>query len=186
MAGKNNGAYFLKFRIAVFVLIAFAVNPLIINVSSADSRPDRENTDPDFITLGVGGFDVNDNETAAQLEIQARLNTRFWIFKPQVGMFITTEHGSYAYMGLLVDAFFGNTLVLSPSFSVGVNHEGEGKQLGGAIEFRSALEFAYRFSDRSRLGIQIGHLSNAGIYSENPGTEFAILNYSLPTTVFSR
>ncbi|HHZ67367.1 MAG TPA: acyloxyacyl hydrolase, partial [Alphaproteobacteria bacterium] len=31
-----------------------------------------------------------------------------------------------------------------------------------------------------------GHLSNASIYEENPGTEFAILNYSIPTRVFSR
>ncbi len=74
----------------------------------------------------------------------------------------------------------------SPSFAVGGSHEGDGKELGGTLEFRSAIELAYRFDDRSRLGIQVGHLSNAGIYAENPGTEFAILNYSIPTNVFSR
>ena len=62
----------------------------------------------------------------------------------------------------------------------------KGKQLGGTLQFRSAVEFAFCFDDRSRLGLQIGHLSNAGIYSENPGTEFVVLNFSVPTIVFSR
>ena len=77
-------------------------------------------------------------------------------------------------------------MVLSPSFSVGGFHEGDGKDLGGAIEFRSALELAYRFENNARLGVQVGHLSNASIYDSNPGEEFVILNYSIPVTVFDR
>ena len=172
------------------IACSFAVFCLVIcfQMAVANGAPNerRKNIDPDFITLGVGGFDVNDDQTSGQVEIQARLNTRFWIFKPQVGMFITAEEGFYAYLGIMTDLFFGGRFVISPSFGIGANHEGEGKQLGGAMEFRSAIEFAYRFADRSRFGIQVGHLSNAGIYEENPGTEFAILNYSIPTTVFSR
>ena len=157
-----------------------------VNLASGASEQTSKNVDPNFITIGAGGFDVNDNETSGQFEVQARLNTRLWIFKPQVGMFFTTAAGFYAYLGIMTDVFFGGRFVMSPSFAAGLNHEGEGKQLGGSIEFRSAIELAYRFEDRSRLGIQVGHLSNAGIYEENPGTEFAILNYSMPTRVFSR
>jgi len=172
------------------IVCAFAVFCLAIclgiNLASGAPKEIRKNIDPDFITVGVGGFDVNDDQTSSQVEIQARLNNRFWIFKPQVGMFVTRKEGIYAYFGIMTDFFFRGRFVISPSFGVGANHEGEGKQLGGAVEFRSAIEFAYRFDDRSRFGIQVGHLSNAGIYEENPGTEFAILNYSIPTTVFSR
>ena len=157
-----------------------------INLANGGSERTLNNVDPDFITIGAGGFDVNDNETSGQFEVQGRFNTRFWIFKPQVGMFFTTAAGFYAYLGIMVDVFFGGRFVVSPSFAAGVNHEGEGKELGGSLEFRSAVELAYRFEDRSRLGIQVGHLSNASIYEENPGTEFAILNYSIPTRVFSR
>ncbi|MDP6352555.1 MAG: acyloxyacyl hydrolase [Alphaproteobacteria bacterium] len=148
--------------------------------------PARADGEPDFVTIGGGGFDVNDNETAAQLELQFRLNNRFWIFKPQVGLFVTSEAAFYAYAGILTDVFFGRRLVISPSFSVGAHHEGDGKELGGPLEFRSAIEFAWRFDDRSRLAIQGGHISNASIYDANPGTEFLMLNYSIPTDVFSR
>ena len=79
----------------------------IIGALPAAARADDE---PDFVTIGGGGFDVNDNETAAQFELQFRLNNRFWIFKPQVGLFITSEAAAYAYFGILTDVFFGRRL----------------------------------------------------------------------------
>jgi len=42
------------------------------------------------------------------------------------------------------------------------------------------LEVAYRFDDRSRLGLSISHYSNAGLGDDNPGTESLMLNYSVP------
>lgn len=184
MDRKLTKRYFLSVM-AVATVISIGVFP-VFNMAVADSDKRYKNIDPDYITWGAGGFDVNDDATAGQFEVQARLNTSLWIFKPQVGMFVTSEYAAYAYVGLLVDVFIQDRFVISPSFSIGASHEGEGKQLGGTLQFRSAVEFAFCFNDQSRLGLQIGHLSNAGIYSENPGTEFAILNFSVPTNVFSR
>ncbi|MBT06876.1 MAG: deacylase [Rhodospirillaceae bacterium] len=151
--------------------------------------PTREKTlgfDPDFIVFGLGGFDVNDNEKAGQFEVQARFQKRIWFFKPQIGAFVTTKSGFYAYGGGSVDLFLGRRYVVSPSFAVGFYQKGDGKELGGDLEFRSALEIAYRLRNRARIGLQVGHLSNASIFDANPGTEFAIINYSFPTDVFSR
>ena len=49
--------------------------------------------------------------------------------------------------------------------------EGDGKDLGHAIEFRSGIEVAYRFDDYSRLGLSFTHISNAGLDERNPGVE---------------
>ena len=147
----------------------------------------QDGSDPDFITLGVGAFDVNDDQdSAAQFEAQVRFDEQLWIFKPQAGLFVTSEGSFYVYGGVLVDIYLGRRLVLSPSFAVGAYEKSNGKDLGGLVEFRSAIELAYRFDDRSRLGLQYGHLSHAGIYSDNPGENFLILNYSIPTGVFER
>ncbi len=55
------------------------------------------------------------------------------------------------------------------------------------MEFRSQIEFAYRFDDRSRLGVAVSHMSNASLGESNPGTESAMLYYSLPfDTLFGR
>ena len=142
--------------------------------------------DPDFIVFGLGGFDVNDNEKAGQFEVQARFQKRIWFFNPQVGAFFTSKSSFYAYGGGIMDWFLGSSYVMSPSFSVGYYQKGDGKELGGELEFRSALEIAYRLPNRARIGLQVGHLSNASVYDANPGTEFAIINYSFATDVFSR
>jgi lipid A 3-O-deacylase len=159
---------------------------LAASLAAGSAAAQEDYREPDFITLGAGAFDINDDMTAAEFDIQVRLNRRLWIFKPQVGMFVTDDAGFYAYAGIYTDIYFGRRWVLSPSFSVGGNDEGDGKDLGGPVEFRSAVELAYRFDDSSRLGLQFGHLSNASLYDRNPGEEFLILNYSLPTTVFER
>ncbi|MBT4488902.1 MAG: acyloxyacyl hydrolase, partial [Rhodospirillaceae bacterium] len=38
----------------------------------------------------------------------------------------------------------------------------------------------YRFSDRSRLGVALSHISNASIGDKNPGAESLMLTYALP------
>ena len=182
----GRGFQFVSKALAVALAFFHVAAISVIDDATAEPKHTSKNIDPDFFTVGAGGFDVNDNETAGQFEIQGRLNNRFWLFKPHFGMFFTTESGFYGYAGVMTDIFFGGRFVASPIFAVGGNQEGNGKQLGGTLEFRSAIELAYRFDDRSRLGIQVGHLSNAGTYAENPGTEFAILNYSIPTNIFSR
>ena len=164
-----------------------AIATFVCLVLSAGTATAQIRTDePDFLVIGAGAFDIFDDHTAAEFDAQFRLNTRLWIFRPQVGLFVTSDSAFYGYAGFYSDFHLGDSVVLSPSISVGGFHEGDGKDLGGAIEFRSAIELAYKFENKSRLGLQFGHLSNAGIYDENPGEEFLILNYSLPVTVFDR
>lgn len=164
-------------------IISAMIAPAILCSTSA--LVEAADGDPSFLTVGVGGFDIFDDHTAGELDIQVRLNSGLWIFLPQAGLVVTSDGGFYAHAGFYSDFFFGRRFVLSPSISVGGYSEGSGKDLGGAIEFRSAIELAYRFDNRSRLGLQFGHLSNAHIYNSNPGEEFLILNYSIPLTSLS-
>ncbi|MBO6784517.1 MAG: acyloxyacyl hydrolase, partial [Alphaproteobacteria bacterium] len=58
--------------------------------------------------------------------------------------------------------------------------DGNGKDLGHTIEFRSQLEIGYRFDDRSRLSFAVSHISNASLGDSNPGTEIATIYYHIP------
>ncbi len=168
------------------VLLTLAVLGAFALTANQASAQVIRNDEPDFLVFGAGAFDINDDQTAAEFDAQFRLNTALWIFRPQVGLFVTSDSAFYAHAGFYSDFHLGDRFVLSPSISVGGFHEGDGKDLGGAIEFRSALELAYKFENKARLGLQFGHLSNASIYDSNPGEEFLILNFSLPVTVFDR
>jgi hypothetical protein len=145
------------------------------------TAPQAMAQDPGFLTFGAGAFDFLESDTrAAQFELQYRPELKLWLFQPMVGASVTSDGAAYAYAGLSLDIFFGNRIVVRPSLAAGLYHQGNGKDLGSVIEFRSAGEIAWRFDDRSRLGLEISHRSNAGLDSHNPGEETLMLFYHLP------
>ncbi len=139
--------------------------------------------DPAFLAFTAGWFDANlkDNQAfEGRLEWRGGDADKLWIFKPLAGAMATSDGAVYGFAGVLVDVYFGNRIVMTPSFAPGLYSNGGGKDLGHVIEFRSAIELAYRFDDRSRLGIGISHMSNAGIGDQNRGEETIYVTYSLP------
>jgi hypothetical protein len=136
--------------------------------------------DPSFVSGSVGIYDIDHHEKATSFAADYRPAQKLWIFKPHAGAFVTTERSLYGYAGLLVDIYFGRRLVLTPSTAFGLYDKGNGKDLGSVVEFRSGAELAYRFDNRSRLGIGFHHLSNAGIGDRNPGTEILSVIFSYP------
>ena len=92
----------------------------------------------------------------------------------------TSDTAFYGYGGFLVDVFFGRRFVLTPSLSAGYYEDGDGRDLGYGLEFRSSIEFSYRFDNRARLGLAFYHLSNANLGDFNPGTEVLSVLYSIP------
>ena len=137
--------------------------------------------DPDFLTFGAGWFDWNrQKKQAGEINLEYRSDRKLWVFKPLAGAMVTSTGSFYGYAGVGIDVFFGRRFVVTPSFAPGVYVRGGGHDLGHVIEFRSQAEFAYRFDDRSRLGLAVSHISNASIGDTNPGTELFTLYYSVP------
>ncbi len=136
--------------------------------------------DPSFLALSAGGYDVNDNEGAAEARIEFRWNQKYLGFKPMIGLLGNSKGGIYGYGGINFDMYFGNRWVLMPNFAIGGYRRGASKDLGSVLEFRSGIELAYRFDDRARLGVALSHISNASISNNNPGTESLVLTYSIP------
>ena len=136
--------------------------------------------DPSFLALSAGGYDVNDNESAAEARIEFRWNRKFLGFKPMIGLMGNSKGGVYGYGGVNLDVFLGPRWVMTHNFAMGGYRRGASKDLGNVLEFRSGLELAYRFDDRARLGVAFQHISNASISANNPGTESLVLTYSIP------
>jgi hypothetical protein len=58
-----------------------------------------------------------------------------------------------------------------------VYRQGDGRDLGYPLEFRSQLEIGHRFRGGPRIALAFSHLSNAGLGSHNPGQESVTINY---------
>ncbi len=147
-----------------------------VQVSQVNLRSDNHS----LLTFGVGYYDINDNQDAVEFRAEWRFKRLFWRIHPFVGLMGTSDSAVYGYAGLALDWFLGKSWVITPSFAAGAYRDGDGKDLGHAVEFRSMLEVAYRFQNNHRLGLSIYHLSNASLGDSNPGTEVLSLGYSIP------
>jgi hypothetical protein len=136
--------------------------------------------DPSYVAVGGGVYDVLHNYTAGQARLEYRFGQRWAFLKPMLGVLATTDKSVMGYFGFRIDLYLGPHFVVTPNAAVGAFYRGDGKQLGSTIEFKTGGEFAYRFDDHSRLGLQFDHISNAGIGKHNPGTESLVLYYSIP------
>ncbi len=157
-----------------------AVCLLAFGLAPTEAVADDLDDDPPFIALGVGLFEVFKSEDrAADFRLEYK-HSRLWFFKPWVGFEATSKGATYVVGGVLFDIYFGRRIVITPSFGAGWWRNGGGKDLGNNVQFRTQLEVAYRFNDRSRIGVALSHISNASLSSDNPGVEILNLYYSIP------
>jgi lipid A 3-O-deacylase len=101
---------------------------------------------------------------------------------PAVGAMATARGTLYVYGGFRIDVPLGDAWQASPQFAAGLyrhGNQGDERDLGGALELRSGIELSRRIGARSRLGLTFFHLSNAGLYEHNPGSESLVLSYSI-------
>ena len=69
------------------------------------------------------------------------------------------------------------SLNVTPSFTPGLYHEGDGKDLGHMLEFKSEVQLSLNLSDSSKLGFSYNHLSNASLGDKNPGANSYMFNF---------
>jgi hypothetical protein len=168
-----------------FALIALALLLLWGRpASAADGFFGGANGDPALLTLGAGSIGdivaTRDDAWLFSAEYRFGPKLEFLFIRPSLGVFVTTDSSIFGYFGLSGDIFFGQHIVLTPQAAVGGYSAGDGQDLGGTIQFKTGAVLAWRFENRSRLGIGIHHISNANIYDKNPGTELLTLFYSHP------
>src|SRR5918999_3197051 len=136
---------------------------------------------PDAGVVGLGAFDAKDRRSARSgaANLEYRFGRKLFVIGPALGLVANLEGGLYGYFGLYADISVG-PLVISPQVAAGGYGRGVSAALGGVFEFRETVDLSYRFGNGSRLGVRLAHISNAGLYDENPGLEEAYVVYSIP------
>ena len=95
---------------------------------------------------------------------------------PITGGFITENSALYIYTGFELNVDMG-ALTFTPSFAPGLYHEGDGKDLGHVLEFKSEIQFSYELSNDTSIGLSYNHLSNASLGDKNPGANSYMFNF---------
>lgn len=148
----------LGFSIALIIILTRVVQPQV--------------NDPSLLAFSGSYFDFNKKvNTAAELRAEFRYKKGWEMLKPFGGIMVTTDGGAYFFAGGLINFFIGEHFVITPSFAPGLYYKGSGKDLYFPLEFRSQIEIAFRFTNGARIGMSLGHMSNASLGPPNPGVE---------------
>ena len=154
-----------------------------------------------YDVFGIGIYDVKFDGSSSNYATDIRFERRFdntlvgigpeednfFYLKPFVGMEVTTDSALYVLGGIYLEDNLGKLLTgnenkwnFTPSFGLGYYDDGDGKKLGNKLEFRTTLEVSYQLKNDDRIGISLGHISNANIGDKNPGVEIISLSYQTP------
>jgi lipid A 3-O-deacylase len=160
----------------------FLILTIFFSTSLAQANDSLSVDSTEELNVYTGMFDFSDDGKRAQLigfqhqDESLNRDTFLGNLSPITGLMITEDNASYIYTGVQAQYKIGN-LNFTPSFTPGLYHEGDGKDLGHIIEFKSELQFSLDLSESSELGFSYNHLSNASIGDKNPGANSYMFNF---------
>ena len=166
-------------KITSFILIVLTSFTFFSFACSADENTNEYKTELNFFT---GMFDWSDHKQASGLIGLQHQNDELFIeadhgrFSPITGAFITSKNAFYIYTGVQAEYQFGS-LAITPSFAPGYYGEGNGKDLGYPLEFKTEIQMSYVLSNTTHLGMSYNHISNASLGTKNPGANSYMFNF---------
>ena len=134
------------------------------------------------LNVYTGMFDFSDDGKRSMLvgieHLDENLNRDTFLgnISPVTGIMITDDNAGYVYTGVQGNYKIGS-LKFNPSFTPGLYHEGDGKDLGHVLEFKSELQFSLDLSNNSHFGFSYNHISNASLGDKNPGANSYMFNF---------
>ena len=161
------------------ILILFSFLAFTISVNAEEIKKRELNTE---LNIYTGMFDFSDDGKKSQILGVQHLNDNLFrdsfigTIKPVTGFMFTADSATYLYTGIQAEYNIGK-LNLTPSFTPGLYHEGDGKDLGHLVEFKSELQLSLDLSPSTEFGFSYNHLSNASLGDKNPGANSYMFNF---------
>ena len=163
-------------RICYFVVLSFVISITVL----AEELP--VNKDNNKFNIYSGMFDFSDDGKRSTLigfqhqNVDLNKDTFLGNLSPITGFMITADNASYVYTGVQAQYSLG-TLNVIPSFTPGLYNQGDGKDLGHLLEFKSEVQLSLELPKDAQLGFSYNHLSNASLGDKNPGANSYMFNF---------
>ena len=162
-----------KFYLTIFfIFFTFSINAEEIEINDASAK----------LNFYTGMFDFSDNGKSSTLvgfqHQNENLNRDTFLgnLSPITGALFTADSAGYVYTGVQTIYNVGSLNII-PSFTPGLYHEGDGKDLGHMLEFKSEVQLSLDLSKSSKLGFSYNHISNASLGDKNPGANSYMFNF---------
>ena len=162
------------------IILPFLFLFLLTGISKSEEK--KESFNDHQISFYTGTFDFSDDGKRAGLfgfqHQNVNLNRSSFLGKlsPITGFLLTKDNAGYLYTGVQAEYKIGKLNII-PSFTPGLYGEGQGKDLGHIIEFKSELQLSLDIFSQSELGFSYNHISNASLGDKNPGANSYMFNF---------
>ena len=161
-------------KVSLLFVIIFAATKLI--------AAEEANINNHQLNYFTGNFDFSDDKQSAILvgfqhqDENLNRDTFLGNVSPITGGFVTENSAAYIYTGIEWNVDMGG-MIFTPSFAPGLYHEGDGKDLGHVLEFKSEVQLSYIVSNKTSFGVSYNHVSNASLGDKNPGANSYMFNF---------
>ena len=165
-----------KIKLILTIIFLIAVSQ---QSYSEDQKTDLNEHEFSFYS---GMFDFSDDGQRAALFGMQHQNENLikksflGTISPITGFMLTENNTAYAYTGIQAQYKVGK-LNIVPSFTPGLYGEGNGKDLGHVLEFKSEIQLSLDLFSNSELGFSYNHISNASLGDKNPGANSYMFNF---------
>ncbi len=163
--------------------LTFIISTFLFLISPVKSDEKiKKNLDPHQYNFYTGMFDFSDDKKRSALfGIQHQNENLFresfiGTISPVTGFMMTGDNATYLYTGIQADYDLGK-IKFTPSFAPGLYGQGDGKDLGHLLEFKSELQISVDLFKESEMGFSYNHLSNASLGDKNPGANSYMFNF---------
>ncbi len=167
----------MKFKKLNLLLVSIFLS-LILSVNANEIKLENNNE----LNVYTGMFDFSDDGKSSTLigfqhqNEDLNRDTFLGNLSPITGAMITADNASYFYTGIQAQYKIG-VLNITPSFAPGYYNQGDGKDLGHALEFKSEVQLSLDLPKDSQFGFSYNHLSNASLGDKNPGANSYMFNF---------
>ena len=164
-----------KINIGIFLFLMTSLVPL-------NGEEMKKIIDPHEYNFYTGMFDFSDDGKKSTLIGVQHQNENLYrdsflgTISPVTGFLITGDNATYLYTGVQAEYNIGK-LNLTPSFTPGLYGQGDGKDLGHLVEFKSEVQLSLDLSEKSQFGFSYNHISNASLGEKNPGANSYMFNF---------
>ena len=171
-------------RIFIFIASLFLISLQVVYAAESQKIDvnNKVDTNEHEINFYSGMFDFSDDGAKSTIfGIQHQnenliRNSFLGMISPVTGAMITADNAGYIYTGIQAQYKIGN-LNFTPSFAPSLYHDGDGKDLGHPLEFKSEVQLSLNLFKNSELGFSYNHISNASLGDKNPGANSYMFNF---------
>ncbi|MBD1161069.1 acyloxyacyl hydrolase [Pelagibacterales bacterium SAG-MED15] len=165
----------MKNLLSIVGIFLFFISPL-----KGDEKI-KKNLDPHKYNFYTGMFDFSDDGKKSALFGVQHNNENLYresflgTLSPVTGFMITGDSATYLYTGIEANYDLGK-IQFTPSFTPGLYGQGDGKDLGHIVEFKSEIQLSVDLFKDTEMGFSYNHLSNASLGDKNPGANSYMFN----------